>query len=295
MMDKDSLIKKVSAELDRQLVLSQIKEFLNQYNIETPLRKRSMPITTYVTDRLRGINEVKLKNMAGRLGIDTSNSKKPPPKIDTTPVKAFISHSHIDRQYANKLKNIFNQYNIDAFVSGQDIIVGEDGKKKIITELNAMKFFVALHSAYFSESLFCQQEVGFALKRKAEIIPINYKLKERPKSFIDGLQYLNITGKNIETVVKEILGRLKESNKTRKLYYEKIDSKMSKAIGVKILNHKTFGNMMYPVFQVNRGEYRPEEGDDVTFHTETLIIKGNVRESIGGKIVLHENAKQTKK
>ncbi|MCA8836097.1 MAG: toll/interleukin-1 receptor domain-containing protein [Proteobacteria bacterium] len=294
-MDKDNLIKKISVELDRQLVLSQIKEFLNQYNIETPLRKRSMSIITYVTDRLRGVNEANLKNMAGRLGIDTSNSKKPPPKIDTTPVKAFISHADKDKNYANALRRVFKKYDVDAFVSGVDIKGGDDGWERIKSSLNAMKFFIALHSDDFSISLFCQQEVGFALKRNVKIIPIDYYLKERPKSFIQGKQYIKVTSMNVETMVKKILTELKDTQKTRKLYYERIADKMSKAIGVKILTHKTFGNMMHPVFQVNRGEYRPEEGDDVTFHTETLIIKGNVRESISGKIVLHADAKQTKK
>ena len=143
----------------------------------------------------------------------------PPPVKPATPspVKAFISHSTTDKKYANALRTAFKKYHIDAFVSGKDIKGGQLWQKKIRTEINDMKIFIAIHTDAFSASLWCQQETGMALVREneVEIIPINSKLQKVPQSVLTNFQYINRGTKNTETVVKEIIDMLKTSDKIK--------------------------------------------------------------------------------
>ena len=146
------------------------------------------------------------------------------PKNDKSLVKAFISHSTKDKLFANKIRRIFKKYGIIAFVSGEDIKGGEVWRKRIRKEINEMHAFIAMHTDDFSESLWCQQETGLALAREkeVEIIPINFN-KEKPlESFLDDFQYIKRRPKNVETIAKEILDRLKTSDKTNALYSAKI-------------------------------------------------------------------------
>ena len=161
----------------------------------------------------------------------TSLTTPPPvkPTDDSSPVKAFISHSTIDAIYANAIKENFKQYGIEAFVSGTDIKGGEKWRKKIRKEINEMKIFIAIHTQAFSESLWCQQETGLALAREndIEIIPINSNKGKAPESFLDDFQYIQRKTKNTETVVREIFETLKESEKIKNLYSAKIADKVA--------------------------------------------------------------------
>ncbi len=161
----------------------------------------------------------------------TSLTTPPPvkPTDDSSPVKAFISHSTIDAIYANAIKENFKQYGIEAFVSGTDIKGGEKWRKKIRKEINEMKIFIAIHTQAFSESLWCQQETGLALAREndIEIIPINSNKGKAPESFLDDFQYIQRKTKNTETVVREIFETLKESEKIKDLYSVKIADKVA--------------------------------------------------------------------
>ncbi len=143
----------------------------------------------------------------------------PPPVKPATPspVKAFISHSTKDKRYANALRTAFKKYHIDAFVSGKDIKGGQLWQKKIRTEINDMKLFIAIHTNAFSASLWCQQETGMALAREDEvvIIPIKSKLQKVPESVLTNFQYIDRGAKNTETVVKEIIDMLKTSDKIK--------------------------------------------------------------------------------
>ncbi len=191
--------------------------------------------TDILEARIQGIEIDELIRIAQEeLDIDishlTSQPTKPAtpkptkPKNDTSLVKAFISHSTKDKKFANKIRRIFKKYGIIAFVSGEDIKGGEVWRKRIRKEINEMHAFIAMHTDDFSESLWCQQETGLALAREkeVEIIPINFNKEDPRKSFLEEFQYIKRGQKNVETIAKEILDRLKTSDKTNALYSAKI-------------------------------------------------------------------------
>ncbi len=144
-------------------------------------------------------------------------------------VKAFISHSTKNKIYANSLKKAFIKYGIDAFVSGEDIKGGQPWQKRIRKEIHDMDIFIVIHTQAFSDSMYCVQESGMALEREneVEIIPINSNMKKRPESFLTNFQYIDRKSKTTEKIVKEILETLKDSEKTKDLYFERIEPKVN--------------------------------------------------------------------
>ena len=149
-------------------------------------------------------------------------------------VKAFISHSTKNKRYANSLKKAFIKYGIDAFVSGKDIKGGQRWQKRIRKEIHSMNIFITIHTQAFSDSAWCGEESGMALEREneVEIIPINSNMKKLPESFLSNFQYIDRKSKTTEKIVKEILETLKDSEKTKDLYFERIEPKVNQVAKV---------------------------------------------------------------
>ncbi len=219
-IEKISLIRNVAAEIDRRYVLSEVKAFLTEFDIKTPKRKLSNSIPTYIRNRLRGISDDNLIKMAELLNVDTRNIEE---KTDSRFIKAFISHSDpADSPFAAELKKALSEYNIDAFASSKSLILGDNFTEKIQRHLNSMDFFIALYSKSFSQSPWCQQEAGFAFARGVNVFSIKIRGAGNPKGFIGRYNAIGKTGKSTQQIVDAILEGLRESEKTRDLYYEKV-------------------------------------------------------------------------
>ncbi len=248
------LKKNIAIKLCEKFNVPKIPLVLDKYNIPKIPINAHEGIFEYIINRLENVSLLTLKKLANNLGIDisylTASSAKALPelhrlpstfqtlpanlappaksKTDSSLVKAFISHSTKDKRFANKLSDILREYNIEAFVSGKHIKGGETWRGRIVTEINEMVIFIAIHTDAFSKSLWCQQETGLALARKehVEIIPINSKLPKTPDSFLTDFQYIKRGRKNVETIAIEILDRLKDSEKTKAVYSAKIKPKV---------------------------------------------------------------------
>ena len=236
-LEKMRLKNKIAEKLGTWSSSNDIDLFVNDFKVRYPETITYSDFTSYAFGRLKYATQKQIIAIIKKLDIAVPNGKKyglrtPTPKSrsDRTPVKAFISHASKDKRYANLFRKIFKEYDIEAFVSGKDIKGGEVWEKRIRKEINEIKFFIAIHTNHFSESLFCQQETGMALMREKEvkIIPINYNMEKVPKSFLTSFQYLDRQGKSNKKVVKEIFDILKASDKTKDLYSAKIDPKIKK-------------------------------------------------------------------
>ncbi len=256
-LNKVRLLQEVTKKLRREMrTFAKVNSFLTDIGVpETRKAGVSYDASGDLDTRLTGISNNELIRIAqDELDMDishlTSQPTKPAPPKPTKPappkpaklappkpakpkndkslVKAFISHSTKNKIYANAIRKIFKKYGIEAFVSGKDIKGGQKWRKKIRKEINEMEIFIAIHTQAFSESLWCQQEAGLALAREndIEIIPINSNKGKAPESFLDDFQYIERKSKTTETVVREIFETLRESEKTNKLYFAKIEPKV---------------------------------------------------------------------
>ena len=101
---------------------------------------------------------------------------------------AFISHSHIDREFAGQAKKVLSDAGVEAFVAHDDIEVSEKWKRRIRHELHRCDLFVPLLSKNFMGSEWTLQEVGFIASRsEVKIIPLSIDATF-PFGFISDLQ-----------------------------------------------------------------------------------------------------------
>lgn len=70
--------------------------------------------------------------------------------------------------------------------------------------LRVMDCFVSIHTKGFSKSIWCQQEVGFALSREVPFVAL--KMDEDPVGFQAFRQALTRGKKSAEQIAKEISG-----------------------------------------------------------------------------------------
>ena len=85
-------------------------------------------------------------------------------------------------------------------------------KGEIERALHTMDGFIAIHTAGFSQSIWTQQEVGFALGRGTKVI--SFKMGEDPTGFISKQQALARRDRTAEDIAKEIDALLSEDART---------------------------------------------------------------------------------
>lgn len=169
---------------------------------------------------LSKLKEITIKEIAEEFNIqlDEHISSKPPKNWKNSDnIKAFISHVSTDKDLAKRLRDELKIYNVDAFVAHEDIKPSEEWQIEINKALQTMDIFISMHTNGFSESYWCQQEVGYAVARDIKIIPIKFKDQD-PVGFIGKIQALIRGRKNAQFVAKEILDILKDDDKTKHLF-----------------------------------------------------------------------------
>lgn len=87
---------------------------------------------------------------------------------------AFISYSHLDREYARQAKQVLEEVGVAAFLAHEDLEVSEEWKARIIEELRSCDLFVPLLSENFRRSKWAPQEAGFVASRsEVRIAPLS--------------------------------------------------------------------------------------------------------------------------
>ncbi|CDE44999.1 putative uncharacterized protein [Clostridium sp. CAG:768] len=79
------------------------------------------------------------------------------------------------------------------------------GKNKLLEPYKQWIFFISLHYDGFSNSVWCQQEVSYAVARGVKIIPLKFDGKENPGGFIGKYQGLSRLQKTVREVAEEIV------------------------------------------------------------------------------------------
>nr|MCA8835137.1 toll/interleukin-1 receptor domain-containing protein [Pseudomonadota bacterium] len=164
---------------------------------------------------LKYLKRIDFVQIANRLNIEAY-----PKEWDNSfSAKAFISYESKNKDFALDIQDVLELYNIESFAAAGSIKTSEIFDDKIAEALKNMDFFISLHTKGFSKSLWCQQEVGFAMGRGVEIIPI--MVDEKPQGLIE--RHNAINGKqDLELIADNIRLALKNNPKTTDLYYKKV-------------------------------------------------------------------------
>jgi hypothetical protein len=117
-------------------------------------------------------------------------------------LRMFVSHLSSNRQRMSQMKAGLANWGISAFIAHEDIEASREWRDEVEAGLESMDVLVAIVEPGFKESDWCVQEVGFALGRKIDIIPLRAGLD--PFGFFGKYQGIQIKGKFPEQVANEI-------------------------------------------------------------------------------------------
>lgn len=179
-----------------------------------------------VKESLKYTTEEKLKKVSDEVELspNLASRVKSYPKCwsQSENLKLFISHSSKQKNSANKLKDALKIHKIDCFVAHEDVKPTLEWQTEIEKALNTMDCFVSIHTEDFNKSPWCQQEIGFAISRNVEIIPIKTRMisdpsKEvLPEGFSSKIQA--IRAEKLEDLVTKICSLIEDSEKIGELY-----------------------------------------------------------------------------
>lgn len=120
--------------------------------------------------------------------------------------KVFVSHLSSKRERMSALKSALANWGVSAFIAHEDIQVSREWRDEVETGLESMDVLVAVVEPGFKDSDWCAQEVGYALGRKVDILPLRAGLD--PFGFFGKYQGLQIKGKFPDQVAHEIVQTL---------------------------------------------------------------------------------------
>ena len=116
--------------------------------------------------------------------------------------RLFLSHLSSNRERMSSLKSHLKDWGISVFVAHEDIEASREWRDEVEAGLETMDLFAAVVEPGFKESDWCAQEVGYALGRKVDIIPLRAGFD--PFGFFAKYQGIPIKGKTPEAVAVEI-------------------------------------------------------------------------------------------
>ena len=118
-------------------------------------------------------------------------------------IRLFLSHKAQYKEHVSALKEQLARYGVCAFVAHEDIEDDEEWQPEIELALNSMDVLVALLTEDFHDSLWTDQEVGFAKGRDVPVIGV--RLGCDPYGFIGKKQGVRgCSWEDIPTIAKRL-------------------------------------------------------------------------------------------
>ncbi len=215
---KMTLIDAVARELQKRYSFEEIDTYLREFEINTPHEYHAFGNSkaVYAKMTLRGTPADTLEKIVDDLEIDaiTARTSLRPPRNwpDDKKFRLFISHISADMDKATRLRDCLVPYDVNGFVAHQDIHPTAEWQTEIERALHAMDAFLAIHTRGFSQSVWTQQEIGFAVARGVKII--SFKMGEDPTGFISKHQALPRLNRSAEDIAKEVNALLSRDERT---------------------------------------------------------------------------------
>jgi hypothetical protein len=116
--------------------------------------------------------------------------------------RVFVSHLSSNKARMSVMKAGLATWGISAFIAHEDIEASREWRDEVEAGLETMDVLVALVEPGFKESDWCAQEVGYALGRKVDVIPLRAGMD--PFGFFGKYQGIQIKGRMPEQVASDI-------------------------------------------------------------------------------------------
>lgn len=128
-------------------------------------------------------------------------------------LKVFVSHLSANRIKMSAMKASLACWGVSAFIAHEDIEASREWRDEVEAGLETMEVLVAVVEPGFKDSDWCTQEVGFALGRKVDIIPLRAGLD--PFGFFGKYQGIQVKKRYPEDVSRDIVQLLLKKPKHR--------------------------------------------------------------------------------
>lgn len=205
------LIDAIGRELQRRYTFNDIDSYLYTYGVDAPTGGDRGSKWVYVKQALRPLTEDQtLLEIAVDLGLleatrDPEIARLPNAWENASGKLVFLSHLSKSKDKAHRLKECLSDWGVNLFVAHDDIQPTLPWQREILRALNSMDAFISLHTPGFSASVWCSQEVGFAVARGVPMVAI--RMGEDPMGFQSSVQALS-RGKKTADVLSQEIARL---------------------------------------------------------------------------------------
>lgn len=213
------LIDKIGRELQARYSYADIEIFLKAFGVPPPAGPiHSNSKWIYSKEALKDAEDKVLMAIADELEVNlpsiASAAVVPPQNWQQDDVfRLFISHLAIHKDKAKRIKDTLAPYYVAGFVAHEDITPTLEWQAEIERGLFTMDAMLTVHTPGFSESVWCQQEIGVALGRGVKIISLH--MGEDPKGFISKHQAIRRRGRDAVGVSEEIASILTSDPATK--------------------------------------------------------------------------------
>lgn len=111
-------------------------------------------------------------------------------------MKTFISYEAKHSKLAGRIEKYLDEYSFNCFLAHEDIPPQSHWPQKILDNLNKCDLFIALLTPEYKTSFYCQQEVGYVVCRRIEILTI--LISEKPMGLISNMQGIKFNKDDFE-------------------------------------------------------------------------------------------------
>ena len=165
----------------------------------------------HLEDHERGSKSVVISD---QINDSTDNEQNAAPKT----IEVFISHRDTNEKYVHQLASeLKERYGLRPFVARDTIEPDEDWQNEIVNALNTMDIMLAFISDNFSQSVWTNQEIGFAFARDIPIFSVQVG-KEGPPGFIRTRQAIIGNIDDMKSIASEVWGVVKKRLLHTRLY-----------------------------------------------------------------------------
>lgn len=140
-------------------------------------------------------------------------------------LRVFVSHLSSNKYRASWLKKSMEEYGVSVFLAHEDIEPSKEWRDEVEAGLASMDLLLAIVEPEFKESDWCAQEVGYALGRNVDVIPL--RAGTDPFGFFGKYQGVQIKGKKPELVAQELLRLLLGKPKHRRKILQGMPGELS--------------------------------------------------------------------
>jgi hypothetical protein len=125
------------------------------------------------------------------------------------PVEVFLSHSHYDREMANRVAEVLRAHGVPVWLSETNIIGGQQWHDEIGAALRRCDWFIVLLSPEAASSKWVQRELRYALEDNRynnRIIPVRFRDCDYQQLSwtLSALQMVDLSG-NFDAGCRELL------------------------------------------------------------------------------------------